>query len=230
MLRSLLLVSMLSLLAVAVHWAWRALDAPIRTVAVHGAERPSEAREVREQIARSIGQGILSTRLDALRDSILDLSWTDNVRIYRAWPDTLRVELERKRLIGRWADGRYVSEAGRLINAPAEIPGVIEFDCVFATPQIALATWRYLQAMAETQGLTISSLHENGLGEWRLGTEDGIEASLGNQDLQRRMARFLTLHEHLSERTDKTLAYVDLRYVNGAAVRWADQAMLAGLR
>jgi cell division protein FtsQ len=77
-----------------------------------------------------------------------------------------------------------------------------------------------LSEATDLQGLQITRLSENELGEWALTFDQGITLKLGARDMQERLQRFLSVYRaRLVERFDE-VQQVDARYANGVAVSW----------
>ena len=256
MLRRLTMAVALLGLGLAAVFGYLFLDRPLRVVDVLGELAPGEVREVRARISEWMPARLLSVNLNALREGILALSWPRNVSIRRIWPDRISVYIEREAVVAQWADKGYLSSAGEVVKTPDATTAVPYLDCAVSGPQEALAVLRYLQGIldakefpkeAPTAGfiaagepsgpslaqsveenrLRIGSLTENALGEWRVELVNGVQAALGAENLHDRMHRFLLLYRHLLQTSEGPLLYLDMRYANGAAVRWADLDLLA---
>lgn len=258
MLRRLMTTMALLGLASAAVFAYLFLDRPLRVVEVLGELAPGEVREVRARISEWMPARLLSVNLDELREGIMALSWPRKVSVRRVWPDRLSVYIEREAVVAQWADEGYLSSAGEVVNTPDATSAVPYLDCAVSAPGEALAVLRYLQgildakefpkgapasgfiAVGQSSGtplaqpaaderLRIAALTENALGEWRVDLVNGVQALLGAEDLHDRMHRFLLLYGHLRQVSEEPLLYLDMRYANGAAVRWAELDMLAEL-
>ena len=212
--------TVVALLAAAL-WGYFLLDKPVRVVEVLGELAPEEAQQVRRRIAESAPMRLLSTDLDVLRERVLALSWPRRVSLRRIWPDKLSVFIERETVVVRWGDDAYLSDTGTVVHSPDKPGAVPHLHCALASPKEALATYRHLQGIASQEGLTITALEENALGDWRLTFANGAQAVLGAARLHDRMHRALKVHRHLAERGRARVVYLDLRYPNGAAVRMA---------
>ncbi len=256
MLRRLMAATALLGLASAAVFAYLFLDRPLRVVDVLGELAPGEVKEVRARISEHMPARLLSVDLDELRQGIMALSWPRKVSVRRVWPDRISVRIEREATVAQWGDKGYLSSTGAVVNTPDATAAVPYLDCAVAGPDEALGVLRYLQGILDAKELgqnaprpgfleaehslgpslappaaddrlLIASLTENALGEWRVQLANGVQAILGAEDLHDRMHRFLLLYRHLLRSSEKPLLYLDMRYANGAAVRWADLDMLA---
>lgn len=218
--------ALLGLAAVAA-WIYVSLDRPVRSVEVIGSLAPAEAAEVQRRLTELKPRGLLSTDLNALREHLVGLSWPQLVQVRRVWPDTIQIRITRKLVVAKWGSEGYLTAGGDLVSSLDRIANVPLLDCAVASPQKALETYQYLQDIASEDGLDIRSLAQNAFGEWRLTLSNGVVAHLG-ADIQRsRMQRFMQVHRHLAQESEQAVRYLDLRYANGAAVRFDEPEMLA---
>ena len=220
-------VTLFGLAAVA-GWIYVSLDRPVRNVEVIGSLAPAEAAEVERRLNELKPRRLLSTDLGALREHLMALPWPRLVQVRRVWPDTISIRIERQLVVAKWGGEGYLTAGGKLVGGLDRAVRVPLLDCEVASPQKALEVYRYLQDMASEDDLEISALAENALGEWRLELASGVRAQLGAEALRSRMRRFMQVHRHLAQVNAQPVRYLDLRYANGAAVRFYEPQLLAG--
>lgn len=199
---------------------WLALDQPIRVVRIEGELSAPERREVQAQIAGSLDGRLLTLDLEKLRHQVLGLSWPRTVSVRRVWPDSLEVVVSKQTVVARWADGGFLTPDGEIVTTPDAPVQVPTFECDLSSPKRAMEIYRLVQELASRAGLTVVSLSENALGEWRLDLASGLEVMLGAERLAERMQRFLLVHRFSLAQIGRQVEYVDARYANGVAVRW----------
>ena len=217
--------TLLGLAAVAA-WIYVSLDQPVRSIEVTGSLAPAEAAEVQRRLSELQPRRLLSTDLGALREHLLALPWPRLVEIRRVWPDTISIRIERQLVVAKWGGEGYLTAGGELVSGLDRAVRVPLLHCEVASPQKALEVYRYLQDIASEQDLEISSLAENALGEWQLELASGVRAHLGADALRSRMRRFMEVHRHLAQANAQPVRYLDLRYANGAAVRFDESQLL----
>ena len=211
---------------------WQVLDKPVRGYVIEGELSALEREQLEQTLAAESLSGVLSTDLRDVLSRLEHLPWARDVSVQRRWPDQLVVSLHRARPVARWGDSEYVSAFGDLLSLPDEYVGLPRFEVAVSTPFQAMEVYRLLDQIAARAGLVISALSQNQQGEWRLQLYDGPDVLLGGEDLNERMHRVLMVHRRVLVEADKTAEYIDARYANGVAVRFADgleteQAMLA---
>ena len=60
-------------------------------------------------------------------------------------------------------------------------------------------------------------------GAWTIWLDNGIEVIVGREQMKARLLRFLHLYKTELEPQAKNIERVDIRYTNGAAVKWRPQ-------
>jgi cell division protein FtsQ len=204
---------------------WLRLDQPVRVVRVEGAISQAEQDAIREVCSDALTEGVLSIDLEELTARIHDLSWPREVRVRRAWPDGLLIQVTREPLVAAWGSTEFLTSAGKVVRLAGHHEEALPvLSASLATPLETMQTYLLLQEQLRPDGLGITSLVENSLGEWELTLDNGITVALGNRLLSERLQRFLLLyHRVLAERVPEP-ARVDTRYENGLAVRHGDPA------
>jgi cell division protein FtsQ len=85
---------------------------------------------------------------------------------------------------------------------------------------------RYLavRGLLAQADLTLESLSMDQRGAWRVVLGSGQEIRLGRRDIDQRLYRFFDVVAPALENELMRVKYVDLRYTNGFAVGWLDDA------
>jgi len=212
------------------------LDAPVSRVLVSGELNDAQREQIRDAVRVTIDGGLLSADLKELKVSILALSWPRSVSVRRDWPGTLEIDVQMPMVIAHWQDA-YLSSDGRIVKLPGGSGYLPVFDCRLADPLLAMEVFHRLGEVVKQQGLQITRLMENELGEWSLSLqhaadmESGLDMTvvLGAESMVERLDRFLIVYrKELSNRRNE-IARVDARYDNGVAISWrlADSALVA---
>ncbi|MEJ2087172.1 MAG: FtsQ-type POTRA domain-containing protein [Gammaproteobacteria bacterium] len=211
------------------------LDRSVSRVLVTGPLDNAERQQIREVVHLSLDGGILSADVAGLQDAIMGLSWPRAVTIRRAWPASFEINVEKPAVVARWQDA-YISSDGKIVRLPGDRSDLPVFDCAFAEPKAAMEVYQRLSAPSLANGLAISRLTENVLGEWLLTltpsppTSTGrldLEVVLGAERLMERLDRFLLVYRKAIRDRHDEIARVDARYDNGVAVGWRTDTLVA---
>lgn len=197
---------------------------PIRHIQVEGAFQYIDKQDIKASIEPLVQQGYFSVDLQAIQSSVLDLPWAEKVKVQRIWPDRLKLRIYEQKPVLRW-------QAKSLLNVKGDIFTPMNIDRFQILPVLYAPVeqrHQYLQVMDGLrlslidQGLHLTEFRVSERQSWLLAMENGMIIQLGRfQPLQKftRLMQALIVIE--SERVDK-IAYVDMRYPNGYAVRWRE--------
>lgn len=207
------------------HAALRAPQAPVRAVTLTGDLTQVDAQALQERLAGRVTGNFFGVNLDEVRRLVGEAAWVRRAEVRREWPDRLIVRIEAHRPLARWTGGRLVSDRGELFEGASAA----------ALPQLAgppgserEVVGRYL-AMRERLApiglepvqVTLSPRHA-----WQVRLSNGLVLALGRDQarssVEDRLARFVATYPRIVASLNQRVAYVDLRYPNGFAIRVPD--------
>jgi len=172
-----------------------------------------------EAIARRDMHGTFFTLdIERLRGSFEKLPWVRKVDVRRSWPDRIDVAIEEHKPLARWGNAALVNHHGEVFEAAydGELP-------VFAGPagtslEIA-AQYERLLGEFSAIGREPVRVQLSPRRAWRVQLDDGMTLEIGREQVERRLARFLSAYPRTLAPLNRKIDYVDLRYANGFAVR-----------
>ncbi len=190
----------------------------MREIRVGGATGHITLEQVEAIAQRDLHGTFFTLDLERLRGSFEKLPWVRKVEIRRSWPDRIDVAVEEHRPLARWGNVALVNQQGEVFEAAydAELP-------VFIGPagtsrEIAL---RYERLLRDFSAIGRAPVHVQ-LSQrraWRVRLDDGMTLEIGREQVESRLARFLSSHERTLAPLNRRVDYVDLRYANGFAAR-----------
>lgn len=201
---------------------WQLLDQPVETLRVKSDLSPGERAQVQAILSRNRLGGILSFRIDDLRQTLEEMDWAREIEIKRRWPDTVEIVLTREQPIARWGDDQFVTASSEIVSLPDTYPNLPRFDVALSGVKQTLRVFRLVDQMVSPSSLALEELRQNAYGEWQVKFAQGFNVQLGVDRLGERIERFLRVYDAASADADRTILYVDVRYASGAAVRFAD--------
>lgn len=219
-----LAIGLVALPGVAVFNGWIAGERwPMRHLAVTGEFRQVDESAVRAAVLPHVQDGFFAVDLDGVRRSVAGLDWVEHVDVRKRWPDRLEVALTEHNAVARWADGRMLSDQGRLFAgsaaAGADLP-------LFEGPEERAGELMAFHGLARPVflplGLKVEVVRLSARGSWSLVLDDGTQIEAGRGDPQARLARFARVLPQLRRDETRRLVRADLRYTNGFAVVWED--------
>lgn len=197
---------------------------PVNQLTVQAEFRHVTANEIRSAVRPLLGRGFFALDLDGVRKAVAALPWVESVEASKRWPNTLLLRVYERQPFARWNDRQLISRQGRIFSVPAAqldpaLPSLSGPDARVADVVSFYA--QVLQAFAGTP-IHVNSVALTERGSWSLGTQDGALIMLGDSEqAAARLQRFLTVYPQIVAGHATALAYADLRYTNGFAVRWA---------
>jgi cell division protein FtsQ len=230
--------AMLVLAGTAVAWAAQRPAFDFHRIEVRASD--GELRHVSQAALRGAVGGRLkgnffTMRLDETRRLFAAVPWVAGASVRRVWPNRLVVTLTEHRALGVWADGRILSDQGRLFvanPAEAEVYGpLIEFD---GPPQFAAeAVRRYheFEAALAPLAIEIERVAVSERASWSLRSAAGQRIELGRDDPPGRLRERLQLIESsyplMLAKFGGPPARLDARYPNGIAAATPEGTRLA---
>lgn len=191
---------------------------PLREVRVEGDLGHVTREQIRFIVSRHLRGNFFTLQLEHARDAFRKVPWIRNVSVRRRWPDKLEVVMEEHHALARWGTVALVNTHGELFHAAydAELP-VFEGppDGVREIAEQYGACERLLQAA----GMHITQVALSPRRAWELTTDRGMVIALGREESRQRLQKFLGVYAATLGRLNVQVAYADLRYPNGFAVR-----------
>ena len=195
---------------------------PLKRVEVKGDLRHVTYQQVSYIVTREFKGNFFTLDLAQVGKGFQKLPWVRNVSVRRQWPDTLEVTLEEHVELARWADGGLVNTRGELFQAASnsQLP---EFAGLAGSAnEIATLYGQFKTALAQVK-LKPVSLHMNERRAWQVKLDSGVTLELGRDQPGARLNKFVRVYDATIARMPQPVAYVDLRYPNGFAVRFVGE-------
>ncbi|HET6787115.1 MAG TPA: cell division protein FtsQ/DivIB [Aquabacterium sp.] len=188
---------------------------------------------VRANVVPRVNGGFFSVDLRKSREVFETVPWVRRAVVRRVWPNELRVTLEEHQPAAYWhhedRDDQLVNEQGEVFDANL---GDVEDEPLptlhapaHATPDQArqmLSMLRRLTSVFAPMDVTIDTLRLTDRGSWSVRFDDDAVIELGRGDTETvvaRTTRFVKTLPQLRRQYPAPLAYADLRYPQGYAVR-----------
>ncbi|MEZ5582420.1 MAG: cell division protein FtsQ/DivIB [Candidatus Competibacteraceae bacterium] len=136
----------------------------------------------------------------------------------------MRITFQERTAFGYWGEDEMIDTNGQrfrpsTIRQPGSWPRLAGPD---GHELHLMKTYRETAARLKSVGLQLTRLVQDERRAWRMELANGLELSLGRDHFDQRLQRFIDIYPRiLAEQIDR-IAMVDLRYLNGFAVRWAD--------
>ncbi len=196
---------------------------PVRKIELRAEYAHVSAEQVRATVETHLAKGFFAVNLSDVQDAVAGLPWVEKVEARKQWPDTLSLTVYERQPFARWGDSRLIDRSGGLF----EVPGT---DSMQGIPQLSGPDARLADVIAfhaeclrefSGSGLSVQAVDLSARGSWRVTLSSGALIEIGRDDAAMRLHRFLTVWPLLAAANNGPPVYVDLRYENGFAMRWA---------
>lgn len=191
---------------------------PLREVMVEGDLRHVTREQMKLIVARHLQGNFFTLRLEQARDAFEKLPWVRNVSVRRRWPDKLVVSIEEHRALARWGNIALVNSYGELFHAASDRELPVFYGPGDGVREVAEHYGEY-SGLLQPTGMKIAQLSLTPRRAWQIATDRGMVIELGREKTQARLQKFAQVYAGQLSGLNVQLAYADLRYPNGFAVR-----------
>ena len=196
------------------------LDVPVSQVDVEGKFRYLTEEDVNRVIGNYVNNDFVRVDLNKLRNEFLALPWVYQANIRRKLPNGLQVTLKEQKPVAYWNKDGLINEEGETFF-PAHLPIIDGLPHLSGKNHASvLLLYRQLveQLPAVQQPVRRVVVNDSNLA--RVEIASGAILIFDASDLLEKMQIWKTISsDDLGNRLSE-VEYVDLRYSNGAAVKW----------
>ena len=196
---------------------------PIRKLELRAEYAHVSAEQIRATVSNHLGKGFFALELADVQDAVAKLPWVERVEARKHWPDTLSLTVYERRPFARWGAKRLISSNGVIFSVPGseDMQGLPQLSG--PDERLAEVISFHAQCLREFSGsgLSVRAIELSARGSWRLTLASGALIEIGRVDALARLHRFLDVWPQLAASGNGPPVYVDLRYENGFALRWA---------
>jgi len=195
---------------------------PIRSIQIGGAFYYVSAEQVKKRIAPIVKGNFFTVNIRQIQESVRSHRWIEEVTIQRVWPDTLRIYIAEQNPVAYWLPGKLVNNKGQIFDGrPHSKLPVLP---VFSGPKEyhVEMTKKYL-AMKKTLSLyrlKVKKVLVTPRRAWKLVLVNGVTIKLGRQNIDKRLARLMSVYRGALANKMSAIRVIDMRYTNGFAVQW----------
>ncbi|HEX7326145.1 MAG TPA: cell division protein FtsQ/DivIB [Rhodanobacteraceae bacterium] len=195
---------------------------PVRQLEVHATFQHVSAAEVRAAVTPSLGAGFFAVNLGQVRDALAALPWVAHVEVSKHWPGRLDITITEINPVARWGNDALLGRNGHVFRIPdaSTVNGLPQFNAPDDRAADVMAFYRTAEVDFAPYGLRVTTVNLSARGSWSLALSNGGRVTVGDQDSDQRLARFVAALPVLMRGRSDGFVYADLRYSNGFAVRW----------
>jgi cell division protein FtsQ len=191
---------------------------PLREVKVDGHLSHVTREQIRFIVEKHLKGNFFTLDLERTRDAFEKLPWARKVSVRRHWPDQIEVAIEEHEVLARWGDIALVNTYGELFHAASDANLPVFYGPGDGVAEVTKGYATYSEILNKAQ-IKIEQVILSPRRSWEIKTDKGMQIALGRVDMDSRLSRFVKCYVSTLHQIDFNLAYADLRYPNGFAVR-----------
>lgn len=190
----------------------------LREVRLNRAPAHVTAEQLQTIVRRELKGNFFTLDLAAAKAAFEKLPWVRTVNVRRQWPARLDVELEEHVPLARWGGAALVNTYGEEFKAAYEGNLPLFIGPAGTTKEVAIQYEYFRRSLAEIDKVPVQ-VQVSPRRAWQIRLGDGMTLELGREQIETRLARFISNYERTLGKLGRHVEYVDLRYANGYAVR-----------
>jgi len=204
----------------AVHYVIHLPIFPIRDIQVTGDVSHVTHEQVEAVVTRELRGNFFTVDLAHARSAFEKLPWVRKVNVRRQWPGRLEFAVEEHKPVARWGSTALVSAQGEVFEAAINTTLPVLQGPEGTAPEV-VSHFQVFERVLQPVGRNIAQITLSARRAWVLKLDDGMVLELGRDNLESRLAGFVSAYERTVARLPQPSTYIDLRYTNGFAVRSA---------
>ena len=227
----LLMVLLICLLAYGVYFTVQAVDRPLTRVTISGDFKNLDHGDLRVLVNQAISGGFLSVDLKNLKVVLQQHPWVSEVSVRRQWPSQLDINVSEEVPIARWRDDSFLNRLGQPLNIVdnSKLQNLPLLTAQFGDSTQVMEQYQRLSKLLLPTGLKLSELQLDSLGAWQAETFKGIRLNIGRDQVGEKIRRLVKVWQSGLNVQSDSIQTIDLRYPNGLAVAWRNNALGANL-
>ena len=178
-------------------------------------------RQIERIVQNEISGNFLTVDLVAVRQAFLALHWVRDMTIKREWPNRLHIELEEHTALARWGSDALVNTHGEVFHAEVEHVLPIFFSSIDESAQEMTKRYKRFSQLLAPLKQYVAEINLSARHAWQIRLKVGTVLELGREKVEARLTRYVSVYDrsiaYLNQQ--EPLAYMDLRYANGMAIR-----------
>lgn len=209
-------LSLVLVLYGAVRYVLRLPVFPLRAVELAAAPQRVSSDLLEKVVREQVSGNFFTVDLERTRQAFEKLPWVRKVSVRRKFPWSLEVEVEEQVALARWNGTALVNTHGEVFAAATEqvLPAFIGQP---DTSEQVARIYGELNAVLQPMQQQIAQISLSPRFAWQVKLDNGMVLELGREEMQQRLARFVSVYPYSLAAMTRPANHVDLRYRNGFA-------------
>lgn len=194
---------------------------PIQHVLIEGEYPHIDKSSLENSLMPLVSTGFFSVDVQAIQDQVAQLPWIAGAKIRRVWPDKIVMTLNEHQAVANWDNEGLLDDEGNLFHPdPKTYPDNVPLlTGPKGTHKKMMVAFNDFSAILAHLHLGIRAMRLSPSLSYTLELNNQLVLIVGQHDEEKRLQRFVDAYDKLNQTEGgKTIAYADLRYVNGFAL------------
>lgn len=224
--------------AVSVDWATSVdklqavVNKPVSSIAIKGEFAHLSKADIQMAVLDQMKGDFVDLNLRDMRAALEQQAWVKAANVRRIWPDRLEITVQEQKPIARWGRSGFINAEGQVIdiednNTLSDLP--LFYGPPNKSADIA-QTYLAISEMLATDGFGLTGIQVDETLSWSIHLAQDIELVIGQYNVLEKLQNFLLVYRFDLVAKERKIARVDMRYENGMAVSWQDDAGLSQLQ
>lgn len=222
-----------AVIAVAAVAYWQHFTAPenrvITNIHLEGHQPASVQEAMRERLSEYQNEGFFDVDLATMQASLEEIPWVRNVSVNRQWPDALVVSADTWQPVAKWGEDQWLDNTGRIFSLDLVHTGALNLPELKGAEEDAVEIFRMNQQIdqwLQSRSMRLTKLSKLSSGDWQVEINGGIKVRLKSQQVFEGLQDFVKIDTQIAGQQEN-VDYIDMRYPNGAAIRWKQDEVAA---
>lgn len=195
---------------------------PIKEVYIDGDLKYLNQEQLKLDIARYTSTGFFQIELKKISQLLQNDHWVSEVSVRKIWPSSVLVKIKERTPMAKLNKDRFFDEKGNIFD-PLFVPliDILQINDLSGDPEKLFLIANQINEKFTENGLSLKGLKKTKLGIIKIELNDSKEVVLGYEDnFENNLVRFIGSYQSVLKPLWFKIAKVDLRYVDGFAVRF----------
>lgn len=194
---------------------------PIKEVKISGVNY-TERQEIRRSLLPLVNKGFFVVDVAMIKERLSHFVWIEEASVQRVWPNRILIQVKEKQPLAYWNNSGLLTTTGEIFTPQKETypNGLPRFLGPEGEHIQMLNYYTDVSAMLAPINFKIAHLELTPFKSWNITLTNGMKLNVGEKDGLTRISHFVKVYPKIIGDRVTEVAYVDLRYPNGLAVRW----------
>ena len=201
------------------------INQPITSINIEGDLKRISKKGIETVVLELQNQGFLLVNQSKYKDKLEAIDWVKSVKINKEWPNTINLIVVEDDVIGLWTERLLLNSSGELYALDQRVvpDELIQFFGPEDRENEVYNRYKLYNDELATRGILIEEIELDLRGSWVITIRPSIKIKLGEDNVEERFERFLTIWDQSLLENFELISYIDLRYSEGFVIKRKNQ-------